>query len=269
MPTGLKLSGEEASPWSLAEYNRIICLSIMESCDIFYEDYSRYVKKRQAGNVMIEINIVLILEIIGTVAFAFSGCMVANTKKMDIFGVWVLGTVTAVGGGAVRDVLLGLFPPHMFRNGIYVAVATATVAVWILMVAARGELTDKLFAKLTRIMDFSDALGLGIFAVIGSQTAIRTGYGDNWFLVVFVGVLTGVGGGLLRDVMADSTPMIFCKRIYAIAALIGSLIYVVLYQRLPETAAILLGTAAVFVIRLLAGKYRWDLPVFVLEREEK
>lgn len=69
--------------------------------------------------------------------------------------------------------------------------------------------------------------------------------------------------------MADSTPMIFCKRIYAIAALIGSLIYVVLYQRIPETAAILLGTAAVFVIRLLAGKYRWDLPVFVLEREEK
>lgn len=218
---------------------------------------------------MIEINIILILEIIGTVAFAFSGCMVANSKKMDIFGVWVLGTVTAVGGGAVRDVLLGQFPPHMFRNGIYVGVATATVALWIFMVAQKGEMTDKLFAKLTRIMDFSDALGLGIFAVIGSQTAIRTGYGNNWFLVIFVGVLTGVGGGLLRDVMADMTPMIFCKRIYAIAALAGSVIYVVLYGKVPEVGAMLTGTAAVFVIRLLAGKYRWDLPVFVLEREDK
>lgn len=218
---------------------------------------------------MIEINIILILEIIGTVAFAFSGCMVANSKKMDIFGVWVLGTVTAVGGGAVRDVLLGQFPPHMFRNGIYVGVATATVALWIFMVAKKGEMTDKLFAKLTRIMDFSDALGLGIFAVIGSQTAIRTGYGDNWFLVIFVGVLTGVGGGLLRDVMADMTPMIFCKRIYAIAALAGSVIYVILYGRVPEVGATLAGTAAVFVIRLLAGKYRWDLPVFVLEREDQ
>lgn len=224
-----------------------------------------------AGKVhkrMITNNIILILEIIGTVAFAFSGCMVANSKRMDIFGVWVLGTVTAVGGGAIRDVLLGLFPPHMFRNGIYVAVATATVAVWILMVARKGEMTDRLFAKLYRVMDFSDALGLGIFAVIGSQTAIRTGYGSNWFLVIFVGVLTGVGGGLLRDVMADTTPMIFCKRIYAIAALAGSLIYVALYGKIPEIWAVLAGTAAVFVIRLLASAYRLDLPVIVLEREE-
>jgi uncharacterized membrane protein YeiH len=74
---------------------------------------------------------IFILEIIGTIAFAFSGCMVANSKKMDIFGVWVLGTVTAVGGGTLRDVLLGRFPPGMFRNGIYVAVATATVVFWL------------------------------------------------------------------------------------------------------------------------------------------
>lgn len=218
---------------------------------------------------MITNNIILLLEIIGTVAFTFSGCMVANSKRMDIFGVWVLGTVTAVGGGAVRDVLLGLFPPNMFRNGIYVGVATATVAVWILIVAMKGEMTDRLFAKLSRVMDFSDALGLGIFAVIGSQTAIRTGYGDNWFLIIFVGVLTGVGGGLLRDVMADTTPMVFCKRIYAIAALAGSLVYVLLYGRIPEMGAILAGTVTVFAIRLLASTYRLDLPVFVLERGEK
>ena len=144
---------------------------------------------------------VFILELIGTVAFAFSGCMVANSKKMDIFGVWVLGTVTAVGGGAVRDVLLGIFPPNMFRHGSYVAVATLTVALWLLMAARKGTVSRAIFKKLTWIMDISDSIGLGIFAVVGSQTAINVGYGDNWFLVIFVGVMTGVGGGLLRGLV--------------------------------------------------------------------
>lgn len=213
-------------------------------------------------------NWLLALEIIGTVAFAFSGCMVANSKRMDIFGVWVLGMVTAVGGGAVRDVLLGITPPNMFCNGIYMGVATSTVVVWIVMVAKGGAVTDLLFAKLAKVMDVSDSIGLGIFAVIGSQTAVHAGYEDNWFLVIFVGVLTGVGGGLLRDIMADTTPMIFCKRIYAIAAMCGSIVYLVMLQWSPEGWAILAGTVTVFVIRTLASRYRWNLPVYVLEKEE-
>lgn len=209
---------------------------------------------------------VLFLEIIGTIAFAFSGCMVANSKKMDIFGVWMLGTVTAVGGGAVRDVLLGIAPPNMFRNGIYVAVATATVAVWLLLAAKSGAVSQRLFRNLVKVMDVSDSIGLGIFAVVGSQTAVNCGYEDNWFLVIFVGVLTGVGGGLLRDVMADTTPVIFRKRIYALAAMAGSILYVILRLRVSEIAAMLIGTAAVFVIRELASRYRWNLPIYVLEQ---
>lgn len=91
----------------------------------------------------------------------------------------MLGTVTTVGDEAIRDVLLGLFSPHMFCNGIYVAVATVTIAVRILVMAIRGELTGKLFTKLIRIVDFSGALGLGTFVVIGSQTVIHTGYGNS------------------------------------------------------------------------------------------
>lgn len=221
--------------------------------------------------ITINFNLVFALEMIGTIAFAFSGCMVANSKKMDIFGVWVLGTVTAVGGGAVRDVLLGNVPPGMFRNGVYVAVATGTVIFWLFMAARRDVMTNLVFARLTKVMDISDSLGLGIFAVLGSQTAIRAGYGDNWFLVIFVGVLTGVGGGLLRDVMADMTPMIFCKRIYAIAAMAGSVVYLLLFRfsKIPEIGAIVAGTVTVFVIRTLASTYRWDLPVYVLEEKEK
>lgn len=210
---------------------------------------------------------VFFLEIIGTIAFAFSGCIVANSKKMDIFGVWVLGTVTAVGGGCVRDLLLGVTPPNMFRNSVYVAIATATVFFWLVMAAWKGAVSKRMFANISKIMDISDSLGLGIFAVVGSQTAVIYGYEENWFLVIFVGVMTGVGGGLLRDVMADTTPVIFRKRIYAIAAMIGSIVYVLLRQRVSETGAMLVGTVAVFVIRTLASALRWNLPVYVLEQD--
>ena len=212
---------------------------------------------------------IFILELIGTIDFAFSGCMVANSKRMDIFGVWVLGTVTAVGGGAVRDVLLGQFPPNMFRDGVYVAAATATVVFWLWMAAKKGALPRRHFHQLTQVMDISDSIGLGVFAVVGSQTAIRCGYGGNWFLVIFVGVLTGVGGGLMRDVMANMTPMIFRKRIYASAAMAGSIVYVVLLSLVPEIDAILAGIATVFAIRTMASLRHWDLPVYVLEPEDQ
>ena len=212
---------------------------------------------------------IFILELIGTIAFAFSGCMVANSKRMDIFGVWGLGTVTAVGGGAVRDVLLGQFPPNMFRDGVYVAAATATVVFWLWMAAKKGALPRRHFHQLTQVMDISDSIGLGVFAVVGSQTAIRCGYGGNWFLVIFVGVLTGVGGGLMRDVMANMMPMIFRKRIYASAAMAGSIVYVVLLSLVPEIDAILAGIATVFAIRTMASLRHWDLPVYVLEPEDQ
>ena len=209
------------------------------------------------------------LEIIGTIAFAFSGCMVTNAKKMDIFGVWVLGTVTAVGGVAVRDVLLGITPPNMFRDGVYVAIATGTVVFWIVLAARNSVISRRMFRQLVRLMDLSDSVGLGIFAVLGSKTAISSGYADNWFLVIFVGVLTGVGGGLLRDVMADMTPMVFRKRIYAIAAMAGSIVYLVLLNWMSEVVAILTGTVTVFIIRILASSFRLDLPVYILEMEEE
>ena len=118
-------------------------------------------------------------------------------------------------------------------------------------------------------MDICDSVGLGVFAVVGSQTAIRCGYGDNLFLVIFVGVLTGVGGGLMRDVMANMMPVIFRKRIYASAALAGSVVYVVLLSWIPEVDAILAGIVTVFVIRTMASMRHWDLPVYVLEPEDQ
>lgn len=209
------------------------------------------------------------LELIGTVAFAFSGCMVANSKRMDVFGVWVLGTVTAVGGGILRDVLLGQFPPNMFRNGIYVVTATATVAFWLWMAARKGALPRRHFRQLVGVMDISDSIGLGVFVVAGSKMVIDCGYGENRFLVVFIGVLTGVGGGCMRDMMANMTPVIFRKRVYASAALAGSCVYVALLPWVAELGAVVAGAATVFVIRIMASLCRWDLPVYVLEAEER
>lgn len=133
----------------------------------------------------------------------------------------------------------------------------------------KGALPRRHFHQLTRVMEISDSVGLGVFAVVGSQTAMDCGYGDNLFLVIFVGVLTGVGGGLMRDVMANMTPVIFRKRVYASAALAGSSIYVLLIRWLPEFWAVSAGVVTVFVIRTMASLRHWDLPVYVLEAEEQ
>ena len=200
----------------------------------------------------------LILEIIGTVAFAVSGAMTGLSKKMDIFGVVILGLTTAVGGGAVRDVILGLTPPAMFTNPIYAAVA-AVVSVIVFLPAVRRWLTTYHRAS-DLVMLVMDSLGLGVFTVVGIQRAYTATDHRGFFLLVFVGVVSGVGGGLMRDVMAGNTPYIFVKHVYASASIIGAILCVVLWQPLGATTAMVLGAAVILAVRLLAAHYHWSLP---------
>ena len=200
----------------------------------------------------------LILEIIGTVAFAVSGAMTGLSKKMDIFGVVILGLTTAVGGGAVRDVILGLTPPAMFTNPIYAAVA-AVVSVVVFLPAVRRWLTTYHRAS-DLVMLVMDSLGLGVFTVVGIQRAYTATDHRGFFLLVFVGVVSGVGGGLMRDVMAGNTPYIFVKHVYASASIIGAILCVVLWQPLGATTAMVLGAAVILAVRLLAAHYHWSLP---------
>ena len=201
---------------------------------------------------------VLILEIIGTVAFAVSGAMTGLSKKMDIFGVVILGLTTAVGGGAVRDVILGLTPPAMFTNPIYAAVA-AVVSVVVFLPAVRRWLTTYHRAS-DLVMLVMDSLGLGVFTVVGIQRAYTATDHRGFFLLVFVGVVSGVGGGLMRDVMAGNTPYIFVKHVYASASILGAILCVVLWQPLGATTAMVLGAAVILAVRLLAAHYHWSLP---------
>ena len=196
-------------------------------------------------------------EILGTIAFAVSGAVVAISKKMDIFGVAILGMTTAVGGGILRDLILGITPPAAFQSPGY-ALTSIAVSMLVFLPPVRRLLhwNEKLYD--TALLLF-DAIGLGIFTVIGVQTAyIATGE-LNAFLAIFVGVVTGCGGGVMRDVFAGSPPYIFVKHLYATASLLGAVACLLLWN-IGQMPAMLIGAAVTLTLRLLAAHYRWSLP---------
>lgn len=200
-----------------------------------------------------------ITEIIGTVAFAISGAMVAIERKLDLFGVLFLGATTAIGGGIFRDILLGQIPPKAFLNYVYMLTAVVTSAVVFLLGFVNNKRDKPIRLLSDALLNFFDAAGLGIFSVIGVQNTINAGFGENAFFCIFLGMLTGVGGGMLRDVMSHAVPAVLRKHIYALASIAGSVCYYYL-QPYHRWLAIGVTTVLVVVIRLLARHYRWTLP---------
>ena len=221
---------------------------------------------REGGRTL-PISLLLVFELIGTVAFSVSGAMTGLRKNMDLFGVAILGLTTAVGGGMVRDLILGNTPPVMFRDPIYAIVALCTAV--IVFLPAIQRLLDRIHGLYDVLMLWMDSLGLGIFTVVGIQTAYTTLEQPGVFLLLFVGVITGVGGGLLRDLFAGDTPYIFVKHFYACASLVGAVVCVLLWGLLGQAAAIVLGAATVVLLRILAAKYRWSLPRVKFYMEKK
>lgn len=206
-------------------------------------------------------NIIFIVEIIGTIAFASSGAMVAVRKRLDLFGIIVLGVITAVGGGMLRDLMIGNIPPNMFRNPVYVLAAFLTVLVLFLLFRCWPFLLGSRYIEgYEKIMNTLDAIGLGAFTVIGIDTGVEAGYGDYHFLIIFLGVITGIGGGILRDIMAGETPYVLKKHIYACASIAGACLYVVLLQVTRSDSAMIGSALLVVAIRILASHFRWDLP---------
>lgn len=212
-------------------------------------------------------SIVLLLEIIGTVAFAVSGAMTGLRKGMDVFGVAILGLTTAAGGGVIRDLILGNTPPELFHNPVYAFVAMGTAVV--VFLPAVQHLLDRIHGLYDSLMLLMDSLGLGIFTVVGIQTAYATLENPGGFLAIFVGVLTGVGGGILRDVFAGDMPYVFVKHFYACASIIGAVICVLLRLFMGMELAMLIGAASIVVLRFLAVRYRWSLPKAKFYMEKK
>lgn len=206
--------------------------------------------------------VLLIIELIGTVAFAITGVITAIEKKFDIFGALVLGTVTAVGGGIVRDIILGYLPPMAFRKSVYAITAVLTSLLVFVIAYFFGKRIQKHFDVYSQIINIFDSIGLAVFVIGGVNSAIACGFEENMFLTVFVATLTGVGGGVLRDIMAGRVPKILRKRVYALAAIIGSILYYILihYELCSSTLAIIIGAGSVLIIRILATIFHWNLP---------
>lgn len=210
---------------------------------------------------MENINVFFLVEMIGTIAFACSGAMVAIEKQLDLLGVIVLGVVTAVGGGMTRDLLIGKQPPTLFVNPVYVWVAFLSVMV-LFCIVKFCRISWKILEseRYEKVLNLMDAIGLGAFTVVGIDTAIAAGFEDYYFLMIFLGVITGVGGGLLRDIMAGETPAILKKHVYACASLAGAVSYVGLLPVIGDDAALIISAVLVVVIRVLARHYHWNLP---------
>lgn len=198
------------------------------------------------------------LEMTGIVAFAISGALVGIQKKMDIFGVIILGMTTAIGGGMIRDVFLGIIPPTSLVTSAPVPVSLVTsIVVFIPQIR-------NLIIKIPKVYDLTllifDSIGLGVFTVVGANACINNIPDCNVFLPLFYGVLTGVGGGVIRDVLSGEIPFIFSHYFYASAALIGALVFSVSIEYLPVETAMILGEIVIVALRLLAAKYKWNLP---------
>ncbi len=202
-----------------------------------------------------------IAEIIGTVAFALSGTLVGLKYRLDIFGVLLLAVTTALGGGMIRDLLIGRIPPVMFRDYRYLLAAVITSGLVFLIAHFFKKHFAEYEEKLTVFNNIFDAIGLGAFVVVGMQAGIDAGYGDNGFFLVFLGVLTCIGGGILRDLFVARMPGVLHKHVYALPCILGACMYLAMIRlAVNGLISIPIVMAFIFVFRMLAAKYHWNLP---------
>lgn len=205
--------------------------------------------------------VLFIFEMVGTVAFAISGAMIAIKKRVDIFGVIVLSSMTALGGGIVRDILIGHLPPTMFSDYRYVLAAVVTSVVVFVVAYIFRDLYRRSESTVDAVNNIFDALGLGIFTVMGAKVAIESGFTVNGILVVCLAVITGVGGGIIRDIMLKEIPFVLKKRIYAVASILGGTAYHLMYvNNVNIRIATVVAVLIVFTVRILATMFKLDLP---------
>ena len=196
--------------------------------------------------------IVLILDLFGTMAFAVTGAFKAIEHKADIVGIIILATITGVAGGTMRDIILGHFPPHSISDPNYVIITTIT-GVTLFFLYPKMQKHWNLFLKF-------DALGLGVFTAIGATLAYQL-FGMNFLAMVLAGMLTAVGGGILRDMFVNEIPMVFVKELYASASFLGVVVFFIILETGFQIEVATIGSIVVTtVLRLVAMKYNWNLP---------
>ncbi|HHT35225.1 MAG: trimeric intracellular cation channel family protein [Proteiniphilum sp.] len=199
----------------------------------------------------IAVEFVEIIEFLGTFAFAISGIRLASAKKFDLFGAFVIGFVTAIGGGTLRDLFINVTPFWM-ENPVYL---WATLLALLFVIIFHHQLI-----RLNNTFFLFDSIGLGLFVVVGVEKSLALGY-DPWVAVI-MGTITGSVGGMIRDVLINEIPLIFRKEIYALACVIGGIVFTLLLSTgLNHVVTELLTATTVILIRMLAVRYQWHLPI--------
>lgn len=191
-----------------------------------------------------------LMELIGTVAFAVSGALVAIEKKLDIYGVTFLAIITAVGGGIIRDIIINLPLPVALADPIYVVICIAAAAVVIVFY--------KWVKKVNSLVVVFDAVGLAAFTAIGAKAALSNDVYTP-FVVITLALLTGTGGGVLRDLFAREIPFVFRKEVYATACIIGAVAFLVSYPYTGVNGAMYICFGVTLAIRLICVKFNWNL----------
>lgn len=194
-----------------------------------------------------------LLDLIGTIAFALSGAFHAIKHRLDLLGVLILATVTGTGGGIIRDLIIGNTPPAALQNNTYI---------WVCLTAGLiAFFYAPIIEKRWPLINFFDAVGLGLFMAIGSSKAMSVDVGALG--VIFCGTITAVGGGIIRDVLTEEVPSILKTGFYASSAILGSILFILLTSFSPLTEDWITGIAAAttVIIRFVTLKYKINLPV--------
>ena len=195
---------------------------------------------------------IYILDLFGTMAFAVTGAFKAIEYKADIVGIIILATITGVAGGTIRDIVLGKTLPNSLIDPSYVIITVIT-AIVLFFLYSKMRKHWNVFLKF-------DAIGLGVFTIIGATFAYNL-FGMNFLVIVLAGMLTAIGGGILRDVFVNQTPIVFVKELYALASFIGATVFYFTLMITSEIyAATILGIILTTSLRLVAMKYNWNLP---------
>lgn len=198
-------------------------------------------------------NILYFIDILGTMVFAISGAITAFDKKLDIFGVSAVAFITALGGGTLRDLLIGSTPVAWMNDLTYLVMISIGILLSILF--------RQLILKLRRTLFLFDTIGIAVFTVLGLQKALDIGI--HPVIAIMMGMVSAVFGGVIRDIVCNEIPLIFREEVYALVCIAGGIVYVILGLFTTSSEYVIISTISIiFTIRLLAVKYHWKLPDF-------
>lgn len=205
---------------------------------------------------------ITIIQYVGAVSFTISATIYAIHKRTDIIGALVFSLLTCFGGGVIRDIAIGQLPPSILVN--YSSYNLAIVSIVVCLVFYHLAFIKRVHTFIDKhehnfLLEFTDALGLASFVVSGMEIAIANGK-TSFVVIVFAGCITGVGGGILRDICSAQIPSLFRKHIYLIPVIVASIFFALTYNKIPEVISVIITVLIIITVRMIAFKFKWNLP---------